>query len=136
MLIHSAAGGVGQAAIQVALMLGAKVICTAGTADKRRLLQDRYNVRLITDSRSTRFKDDVMTWTEGRGVDVILNSLSGEKLVAGLEVLAEGGRFCEIGKRDILDDSPLGARVFLENKSFLSVQLDLLMKSRPKRVQR
>ncbi|XP_041377366.1 highly reducing polyketide synthase alt5-like [Gigantopelta aegis] len=134
-LIHSAAGGVGQAAIQLANLIGANIICTAGTEDKRTFLKEHCGIRLVTDSRSLQFQEDVMNWTNGKGVDVILNSLSGDRLKAGLMVLGDGGRFCEIGKRDILEDSSLHSRVFLENKSFLSVQLDLLMVSQPQRVQ-
>ncbi|XP_038076091.1 hybrid PKS-NRPS synthetase pynA-like [Patiria miniata] len=134
-LIHSACGGVGLAAIQIARMRGAKIICTAGTEEKRSYLRQELGMDLVSDSRSTRFYDDVMEWTDGKGVDVVLNSLSGKLLQTGLSLLSPGGRFCEIGKRDILQGSSLPMSFFLENKVFHSCQLDILMKQRPEEVQ-
>ena len=131
-LIHSACGGVGLAAIQIARTLRAKVICTAGTEEKRKYLQDVCGVEFVSDSRSTRFYDDVMSFTKGRGVDVVLNSLSGKLLSTGMSVLAPCGRFCEIGKRDILQNSSLAMNAFLENKSFISCQVDILMRQSPR----
>ena len=135
-LIHSACGGVGLAAIQIARMLGAKIICTAGTEEKRKYLRDMDGVELVSDSRSTRFYDVVMSFTKGRGVDVVLNSLSGKLLSTSLSVLASCGRFCEIGKRDILQNSNLSMNALLENKSFISCQVDILMQQSPRIVQR
>ena len=135
-LIHSACGGVGLAAIQIARMLGAKIICTAGTEEKRDYLRDMDGVELVSDSRSSRFYDDVMSFTKGRGVDVVLNSLSGKLLSTSLSVLASCGRFCEIGKRDILQNSNLSMNALLENKSFISCQVDILMRQSPQIVQR
>ncbi|XP_033642848.1 highly reducing polyketide synthase easB-like [Asterias rubens] len=132
-LIHSACGGVGLAAIQVARMIGCKIICSAGTEEKRQFLVEEMRVEMVTDSRSGKFYDDVMAWTEKRGVDVVLNSLHGELLVKGIELLAPGGRFCEIGKRDILENSHLQMNLWLENKSLLSCQIDRLMKLKPQK---
>lgn len=64
--------------------------------------------------------------TNGKGVDIVLNSLSEDKLIAGIECLAEGGRFLEIGKYDLSKDSPLGMSMFLKNTSFMGVHLDAL----------
>ncbi|XP_071805669.1 uncharacterized protein [Asterias amurensis] len=133
-LIHSACGGVGLAAIQIARMRGAKIICTAGTEEKRSFLRN-LGLDLVSDSRSSQFYDDVMQWTDGKGVNVILNSLSGKLLQVGLSLLAPGGRFCEIGKRDILQGSSLPMSFFLENKVFHSCQLDILMRQFPEEVQ-
>ncbi|XP_022085275.1 reducing polyketide synthase FUB1-like [Acanthaster planci] len=127
-LIHSACGGVGLAAIQIASMIGAHIICTAGSEEKRSYLRNNLGIELVTDSHSERFYDDVMVWTKGAGVDVVLNSLHGEKLSRGIEALAPGGRFCEIGKRDILQNSNLQMSLLLENKSFLSCQIDRMIK--------
>ncbi|XP_022090005.1 phthiocerol synthesis polyketide synthase type I PpsC-like isoform X2 [Acanthaster planci] len=134
-LIHSACGGVGLAAIQIAEMTGAKIICTAGTDEKRRYLQKELGIEMVSDSRSSSFYDDVVKWTNGKGVDVILNSLSGKLLQMGTSLLAPGGRFCEIGKRDILQSSNLPMGFFLENKVFHSCQVDILMKHQPDVVQ-
>ncbi|XP_038078965.1 lovastatin diketide synthase mokB-like [Patiria miniata] len=134
-LIHSACGGVGQAAIQIAQMIGAKIICTAGTEEKRNYLQRQLGIEMVSDSRSSRFYDDVMKWTKGRGVDVILNSLSGKLLQMGTTLLAPAGRFCEIGKRDILQNCNLPMGFFLENKVFHSCQVDVMMKQQPAIIQ-
>ena len=99
-LIHSAAGGLGQAAIQIARWHGATVIATAGTPEKRAFLKAQ-GITHVFDSRSEHFAEDILHVTEGRGVDVILNSLSGEKIAAGFRALGNGGVFLEVGKRDI-----------------------------------
>jgi len=101
-LIHSAAGGVGQAAVQLALSLGAEVYGTAGTAAKRDLLES-MGVRGAFDSRSLAFREDVLEATGGAGVDLVLNSLAGEAVDAGLDLLVHGGAFVELGKRDLRD---------------------------------
>lgn len=95
-LIHAAAGGVGQAAIQLAQAVGARVIATASRGKWAHLRAQ--GVMHVFDSRSLDFVEDVMRVTQGRGVDVVLNSLKGPFADASLEVLALGGRFVELGK--------------------------------------
>ena len=99
-LIHAAAGGVGLAAVQVAQRAGAEVFATAGSDDKREYLRAR-GVRHVSDSRSLSFAEDVKRATHGEGVDVVLNSLTGEFIPASLSLLRDGGRFIEIGKREL-----------------------------------
>ena len=99
-LIHAAAGGVGQAAVQIALKAGAEVFGTAGSPAKRAYLKSQ-GVQHVLDSRSLDFAREIMEITHGQGVDIILNSLAGEFIPASLSALAEEGRFLEIGKRDI-----------------------------------
>src|SRR3954454_2187182 len=98
-LIHAGAGGVGMAAIQIAKRAGAEVFATASRG-KWRVLQ-ATGVEHILDSRSLSFADDVMRRTNGEGVDVVLNSLSGEFIPRSLRVLRAGGRFLEIGKSGV-----------------------------------
>ena len=100
-LIHAAAGGVGQAAVQIAQAAGAEVLATAGQG-KWDLLHAQ-GVRHVMSSRSLDFRDQVRQLTGGRGVDVVLNSLSGEFIPASLSVLSPGGRFVEIGQLGIWD---------------------------------
>lgn len=100
-LIHAAAGGVGMAAVQIALNAGAIVYGTAGSEEKRTYLRS-IGVHHVFDSRSLDFADKIMEITGGRGVDAVLNSLADEFIEKSLSVLADGGRFMEIGKRDIL----------------------------------
>ena len=98
-LIHAAAGGVGLAAIAVARQRGAEIFATASPS-KWELLRS-LGVTNIMNSRSLDFADDIMTLTEGKGVDVVLNSLSGEFIPKSISVLKERGRFLEIGKQGI-----------------------------------
>ena len=127
-LVHSAAGGIGQAAIQLCKDAGAEVICTVGSATKRQFLTQRYGVTAFADSHSNAsWHDEVLALTEGVGVDVVLNSLKGEAIPLGLSLLTVGGRFVEIGKVDMLANAPLPMRLLLRDVSFLSVQLDVLM---------
>jgi len=99
-LIHAAAGGVGLAAVRLAQRAGAQVFATAGAPWKRALLRS-MGVEQVFDSRSTEFADRVLAATGGAGVDVVLNSLSGPQIEASFRAIARGGRFVEIGKRDI-----------------------------------
>ncbi len=101
-LIHAAAGGVGLAAVQLAAAAGAEVLATAGSPEKRRLASS-FGAAHVMDSRSLSFVEDVRQATAGRGVDVVLNSLSGDFVGASFDTSARGGRFVEIGKRDIWD---------------------------------
>ncbi|MEP7049212.1 MAG: type I polyketide synthase, partial [Pseudomonadota bacterium] len=99
-LIHAGAGGVGQAAIQIARRRGCRVFATAGSPAKRDLLRT-LGAEAVFDSRSLAFADDVLAATQGKGVDTLLNSLSGEFIPAGLRALASRGWFLELGKRDV-----------------------------------
>ena len=124
-LIHSATGGVGLAAIQIARDVGAEVFATAGSADKRAYLAS-LGIEHVMDSRSLRFADEIMKRTSGIGIDVVLNSLAGEAIARGIGVLRDGGRFVEIGKRDIYQDSRIGLLAFRKNLSFFGVDVDRL----------
>jgi NADPH:quinone reductase-like Zn-dependent oxidoreductase/acyl carrier protein len=103
-LIHAGAGGVGLAAIQEAQRLGALVYATAGSDTKREYLRS-LGVAGVFDSRSTSFESGVFAETGFRGVDVVLNSLSGDKIAAGMRSLAPRGRFIELGEHSVLGDS-------------------------------
>ncbi len=99
-LIHAAAGGVGMAAVQVALRAGAEVFATAGSDTKRNFLH-AMGVSHVLNSRTLEFADEILSLTDGQGVDVVLNSLSGEFIAKSVSALAKSGTFIEIGKRDI-----------------------------------
>ncbi|MEN9519174.1 MAG: hypothetical protein RLZZ381_1762, partial [Cyanobacteriota bacterium] len=98
-LIHAAAGGVGLAAIQIAQHLGTEIYATASIA-KWSLLES-MGVKQIMNSRSLDFAEEIMAATAGKGVDVVLNSLSGEFIPKSMAVLNDQGRFIEIGKQGI-----------------------------------
>jgi amino acid adenylation domain-containing protein/thioester reductase-like protein len=124
-LIHAAAGGVGQMAIQVAQSIGANIIATVGSPSKRALLISRFGLKdsQILSSRDDSFVQGVQQLTDGRGVDVALNSLAGPLLHATWQSLAPFGRFVEIGKRDIHQNSHIAMDPFRRNVSFASVDM-------------
>ena len=99
-LIHAAAGGVGMAAVQIALQAGAEVFATAGSAEKRAFLKS-LGVQHVMDSRSLAFAGQIMEATGSAGVDMVLNSLIDDFIHKSFAVLRPGGRFLEIGKRGI-----------------------------------
>jgi polyketide synthase 5 len=131
-LIHSATGGVGQAAIGIARAAGAEIFATAGSEERRQLLRD-MGIEHVYDSRSLEFASLIRRDTEGYGVDVVLNSVTGSAQRTSLELLALGGRFVEIGKRDIYADTRLGLFPFRRNLTFYAVDLGLLAHSQPDR---
>ena len=131
-LIHGAAGGVGLAAIQVAQALGAEVFATAGSPEKRNLLR-LMGVRWLFDSRSHTFAEQILAATpDGQGVDVVLNSLSGEALTQNLRVLNPLGRFLELGKRDFYENTAIGLRPFRNNISYFGIDSDQLLALSPR----
>lgn len=129
-LIHAAAGGVGLAAVQVAQSLDAEIFATAGSERKRDYLKS-LGIEHVMDSRSLDFADEVMRITNGEGVDVVLNSLSGEAIQKSLEALGKFGRFLEIGKRDIYENRQLGLLPFKKNLSYFAIDMDLMFRNRP-----
>jgi acyl transferase domain-containing protein/acyl carrier protein len=102
-LIHAGSGGVGMAAIQIAKSVGAEIFATAGTDEKRTFLT-QYGVDHVFHSRTLDFADEIMDVTKGKGVDVVLNSLAGDFIEKSFSVLADQGRFVEIGKTGIWND--------------------------------
>ncbi|MFE1775461.1 SDR family NAD(P)-dependent oxidoreductase [Streptomyces sp. NPDC059008] len=121
-LVHGGAGGIGLAAVQYAHSMGADVIATAGTPAKRELLRT-LGVHHVFGSRDLAFAEDVRTATAGRGVDVVLNSLAGEAIARSLECLRPGGRFVELGKRDLYANTPLLLGPFRNNIAYFGVDV-------------
>ena len=132
-LIHAAAGGVGLAAIQIAKWIGAEIYATVGSDEKRRYIKS-LGVDHIMHSRTLDFAREILESTNGKGVDVVLNSLSGPAITGGLEALATYGRFVEIGKRDIWDNTRIGLRPFRKNLSLFAVDLAQAVEDRPSMV--
>ncbi len=129
-LIHSATGGVGQAAIAIARAAGAEIYATAGSQQRRQLLRD-MGIDHVYDSRSVEFAEQIRRDTDGYGVDIVLNSLTGAAQLAGVKLLALGGRFIEIGKRDIYSNTRLELFPFRRNLAFHGLDLGLLAVSHP-----
>ena len=128
-LVHAAAGGVGLAAIQYAKHRGAIVIATAGSEVKRAFLR-LAGADHVLDSRDLGFADAVRA-VSGGGVDVVLNSLSGEAMEQSLAVVKPFGRFLELGKRDFYLNRRIHLRPLRQNISYFAIDVDQLPIQRP-----
>jgi len=133
-LIHAATGGVGLAAIQIARRAGAEIFATAGNDEKRNYLR-KLGIRHVMDSRSTAFAGEIKTITKGAGINLVLNSLAGDAIAKGLSTLAPGGRFLEIGKRDVYANTAIGLRPFRNNLSMFVIDMGQVMAEQPDTVQ-
>ncbi|MGW1195291.1 beta-ketoacyl synthase N-terminal-like domain-containing protein [Streptomyces sp. NPDC002536] len=100
-LVHGGAGAVGLAALQCTRGLGAHVIATAGSETERDLLRT-LGVEHVLDSRGLEFAPHVRELTGGQGVDVVVNSLSGEAVARSLDLLRPHGRFIELGAHPLV----------------------------------
>ncbi len=129
-LIHSATGGVGLAAIQLAQFVGAEIYATAGNEEKREHLR-ALGISHIYDSRSLDFADQILSDTSGEGVDVVLNSLTGSAMKKSLELLRDFGRFVEIGKKDVYENSKIGLEVFSKGLSYFMIDFEKMIFERP-----
>lgn len=131
-LIHAAAGGVGQAAIMIAQWVGAGVCCTVGSPEKKDHIMRLYNIpeTHIFSSRSTTFADALLIATHMKGVDVILNSLSGDLLRSSWECLAPFDRFIDIGKRDAFASASLDMAPFEKGVSYSAIDPSLYIDRR------
>lgn len=132
-LIHAASGGVGQAAIQLAQNIGAEIFCTVGSTAKRQMLIDNFNIPAshIFSSRLQTFKQGILRLTDNKGVDCVLNSLSGESLHNSFAILAPLGTFVEIGKADIYQKNEINMVPFDRNVTFAAVDLTVLGRLKP-----
>ncbi|KAL6817692.1 reducing type I polyketide synthase [Trichoderma camerunense] len=124
-LIHSAAGGVGIAAVQLCKHMKAEIYATVGNEEKRAYLREQYGIpdERIFSSRHAGFGQQIMKLTNGSGVDVILNSLTGELLHESWRTIASNGTMVELGLRDILEKSSLSMDPFGRNASYRAVNL-------------
>ena len=129
-LIHSGAGGVGIAAMQIAKHIGARVYATAGSPARRAWVSD-MGAEAVFDSRSLTFHDEIKLVTQGRGVDVVLNCLPGAMFSQSMACLASFGRFLEIGKTEIYRNTKLGLEKLGQNCAFFTVDIDRLAAQKP-----
>uniref|UniRef100_A0A0N4ZTR7 Fatty acid synthase n=1 Tax=Parastrongyloides trichosuri TaxID=131310 RepID=A0A0N4ZTR7_PARTI len=129
-LIHGGSGGVGQAAIAIALSYGCEVFTTVGSDEKKEFLKKRFpqlTDKHFANSRKANFETYIRRVTRGKGVNIVLNSLAQDMLQASVRCIAQHGRFLEIGKVDLSQNSPLGMAVFLKNVTFHGILLDAVM---------
>ncbi|CAH1641070.1 unnamed protein product [Spodoptera littoralis] len=133
-LIHAGSGGVGQAAINVAFHYGCEVFTTVGTAEKRAFIKKLFpqlKDSHIGNSRDTSFEDMISRETNGKGVDMVLNSLSDDKLQASVRCLAFRGRFLEIGKFDITNNTSIAMYFLSKEISFHGIMLNYIFNLEP-----
>ncbi|KAH0524470.1 hypothetical protein TsFJ059_006974 [Trichoderma semiorbis] len=132
-LVHSACGGVGIAALNICKMMGAVIYATVGNAEKAQYLTENFGIsrERIFNSRDGSFYDDLMAVTNGRGADLVLNSLSGELLHTSWKCVAPFGKMLEIGKRDFIGRGQLGMEVFESNRSFHGIDMSQMAVERP-----
>ncbi len=131
LLVHGGAGGVGMMAIAYAKAVGARVVATAGSETKRTFLRS-IGVDFVCDSRNLSFVASTLDYTNEAGVDIVLNSLPGETMEASLGLLRPGGRFVEIGKRDLLENRRVGLNALKLNISYFAVDIGEFSHSHPK----
>lgn len=129
-LIHSATDGVDLAAVSIAKMIGARIFATAASQARRDMLTE-LGAEYVGDSSGVAFADEILDITGGAGVDVVLNSLAGDAIRAGMQTLAPGGRFIELGKQDT--DTSIGLAALARSASFCVVDMELNLRLQPKR---
>jgi NADPH:quinone reductase-like Zn-dependent oxidoreductase len=114
-------------------MMGAEIYATVGNEEKIQYLMSTFGIPRgrIFNSRDISFLKDVLRETDGRGVDLVLNSLSGELLHASWECVAEFGTLLEIGKRDFIGHGKLAMSIFEANRSYAGIDLGHLIEVKP-----
>ncbi len=132
-LIHHASGGVGMAALEICRWKGAEVFATAGSEEKRRILQG-LGVKNIYSSRTLDFAQQIREATGDQGVDIVIGAVNGPALHAGLGLLRSGGRYIALGNVDMASDSRLPLRAFQRNLVFASIEVERLMVQNPELV--
>ncbi|KAF5872206.1 putative polyketide synthase protein [Botrytis fragariae] len=138
-LIHEACEAVGQAAVQLAQHFDAEIFASCRTSDQRNLLLNDYGIpddHIILLDNKMEFKSALMHATEGRGMDVIINSLTGDGLTASWECIGAYGRFVDISQRDAQSNLALEVHNFRKNASFSSFDVFSWLRDRPKQAEK
>ncbi len=135
-LIQSATGGLGMAAMQLAKYLGAEIYATVGNADKVEMLRKEFGIPKdhVFNSRDLSTPSKILAATNGAGIDVILCSAAGEAMHESWRAIAPMGRFIEVGRTDVLDHGRLNMEVFKRNATFSSFDLGLMNQQKPGKV--
>ncbi|XP_044748944.1 fatty acid synthase-like [Coccinella septempunctata] len=134
-LIHSASGGVGMAAIQLALAAGCTIFATVGSDEKKKILLKVFpqlQEKHIFNSRDSNFEIMIKRETNGRGVDYVLNSLTGDLFKASLRCVASNGHFIEIGKTEFLNNTRVQTDLFTRSVSLHAISIDEYLMKEPK----
>ena len=135
-LIQSATGGLGMAAMQLAKHIGAEIYATVGNSKKAEVLMNEFGIAEdhIFKSREIRTPSKILAATESNGIDVILSSAAGENMHESWRIIAPMGRFIEVGRTDVLDHGKLSLEVFKRNATFSSFDLGLMNQQKPEYV--
>ncbi|MBD3422690.1 MAG: SDR family NAD(P)-dependent oxidoreductase [Chitinivibrionales bacterium] len=129
-LIHNATGGVGLSAIQISQWIGAEIFATAGSDEKRNYLRS-IGIKHVMNSRTLNFVEEIRGITDSKGIDVVISAQTDEFLIQSFELLSEGGRYIELGKKGILENAALPMRPFDRNISFIAFDGDRLAAKNP-----
>jgi acyl transferase domain-containing protein/NADPH:quinone reductase-like Zn-dependent oxidoreductase/acyl carrier protein len=132
-LIQTAAGGTGLIAVQLAQLKGAEIFATAGSQPKLDYLS-KMGVRHLINYREEDFADRILELTHNYGVDIVINTLSGEAIQKGLNILAPGGRYFEIAMTGLKTSNQLNLSNLVNNQTFHSVDLRRLLSTQPELV--
>lgn len=132
-LIQSATGGLGMAAIQIAQSLGAEIFATVGTDEKAKVLVDEFGIPAshIFNSRNLIAAEDILKVTNQKGVDVILSSSGGDLMHEMWRCIAPLGHFIDVGRTDVLGGGKLGLEVFKKNATFSSFDMGHIYRQKP-----
>jgi NADPH:quinone reductase-like Zn-dependent oxidoreductase len=119
-------------------MMGSVIYATVGSDEKAEFLATTFRIprRHIFNSRNTSFQRDLMKETDGKGADIVLNSLSGELLHASWQCVAEHGKFIELGKIDIESNGMLNLNMFRCNRAFIAVDNEHVVRQNPSEIRR
>ena len=129
-LIHSASGALGLSCLEICKYIGCKVIVSTSNQEKRDYLENNYNFDLMTDSRNPDvYKNDIMNFTNNKGVNVIISSTVGKSLQTNIEILSTFGRIVDLGKRHIYNKDSINVKDFLKSVQYYSVHFDKLLLS-------
>ncbi|KAF3003888.1 t1pks [Neopestalotiopsis sp. 37M] len=137
-LIQSATGGLGMAAIRIAQLLGAEIYATVGTDEKRKVLVEEFGIPEdhIFNSRKASAVEQILRATRYKGLDVVLSSAGGDLMHETWRCIASLGRFIDVGRTDVLGGGRLGLEVFKRNATFSSFDLGLIYRQHPKLIAR
>ncbi|KAK7700142.1 Type I Iterative PKS [Diaporthe eres] len=132
-LIHTAASGVGEAAIQMAQRVGLQVMATVESDAMRQVLRTTYGIpdENIFDVKDSSFASSIKRMTRGLGVDVVLNSVAGEAMRQAGQCLSPWGTFIDIGAKNTAEKTSFDMGSFPQNATFTTVDLQGLSKARP-----
>ena len=130
-VIHSASGALGLACLELCKYIGCKVIATCSTEVKKKYLLDNYsNIVLVTNSRDNeQYYNDIMEFTQNNGVDIVLGSSYDKFIESNMNLLRSGGKYLDVGKRQLLENKPIPSKYFLNSISYIGVHFDRLLES-------